>query len=191
MPSHLTRGYDFTFTVIDESYVNAFAYPGGPIFVTDKLISRLQATDDELAAVIGHEIGHVVNRDSQRQMVHKSVILIVFQALTYNGDDGHEESFGEALGEIMLKNAAMFTAVAYSRAQEYQADASGWDTVTAAAGYDPRGMITFFKKLMAMSPDSDGRTRWDSTHPGTADRIQTLLGMCGSSCRDQKWREGL
>jgi predicted Zn-dependent protease len=186
LPKHHTDGYHFTFKAIEESFVNAFAYPGGPIFVTDKLISELDATDDELASVIAHEIGHVINRDSQRQIIHKSVIVLVFQALTYKDDDEHQESFGEAMGELLVKNAALFTAVAYSRAQEYQADASGWDTMTKAAGYDESAMISFFKKLKSLSPGDDGKTHWDSTHPGTADRIETLIQQCGGKCKANK-----
>ena len=93
-------------------------------------------SDDELAAVIAHEIGHVVHRHSQKQLVHRSVIALAFQALFYKDDDEHKESFGEAIGELLIEKAALFTALTYSRAQEYEADAMGWETVTKTAGYE-------------------------------------------------------
>ena len=148
VPSTLTSGYDFSFEVIDANYVNAFAYPGGAIFITDELISDLDATDDEIAAVLAHEIGHVVHRHSQKRWVKDSAVILVWKAVFYDDDDDHDESFGEALGELLIKSAAGIAALTFSRSNEYQADTTGWEALTETAGFDQRGMITFFEKLL-------------------------------------------
>ena len=78
--------------------MNAFAYPNGKIYITDELIQDLETTDDELAAILAHEIGHVVNRHSIKGLVEKSAVLLAWKAIFYEDDDDHEESFGEAIG---------------------------------------------------------------------------------------------
>ena len=186
MPKDLTSGYDFSFEVIDEDYVNAFAFPGGGVFITDELISDLDATDDEIAAVLAHEIGHIVHRHSQKGWVKDSAVLLVWSAVFYEDGDDHDESFGEAMGELLIKSAAGIAALSFSRSHEYQADSTGWVALTEAAGFDQRGMITFFEKLMQLDVQGDGKTHWDSTHPGTADRIKELRSRCGTSCNDMK-----
>jgi len=143
LPPALTSGYEFSFQCIDEKYVNAFAYPGGKIYITDELIQDLQVTDDELAAVLAHEIGHVVHRHSMKGLIEPGIVAIAWHAIFYEDDDDHKESFGEAIGEILMKNAALIASLSFSRAHEYEADLEGWSAMLNSAGYNPVGMITF------------------------------------------------
>ncbi len=182
LPSTLTSGYQFSFHCIDEKFVNAFAYPGGKIYITDELIQDLQVTDDEIAAVLAHEIGHVVHRHSIKGLIEPGIVAIAWQAIFYVDDDDHKESFGEAIGEILVKNAALIASLSFSRAHEYEADMEGWTALMNSAGYNPVGMITLFEKLLQLEPEGDGLTHWDKTHPGTKDRISKLLGYCGKKC---------
>jgi predicted Zn-dependent protease len=184
MPPDLTSGYQWRFDVIDKTYVNAFAFPGGSIFVTDELIEDLKVTDDELAAVIAHEIGHIVHRHSVKNVVQQMAVMLAWQAIFYEDDDDHKESFGEAIGELLIKKATLFAGLSFSRSHEFQADDEGWKAMVKTAGYNPIGMITFFEKLRQLTPEDDGTTHWDSTHPGTADRILTLKSVCGTPCLD-------
>lgn len=183
LPFDLTSGYKFEFKCIDEDFVNAFAFPGGKIYITDELIQDLETTDDELAAILAHEVGHVVHRHSIKGIVEKSAVTLAWQAIFYVDDDDHEESYGEAIGELLIKNAALFASLTFSRAHEYQADLEGWQALVKSAGYNPMGMISVFEKLLQLEPiGRDGRTHWDQTHPGTKDRIDKLMSICGNKC---------
>lgn len=158
------------FGVVRADYMNAFALPGGVVRVTDTLASQL--TSNELKALIGHEVGHVLHRHSQRRMIKHDILKYVASALVYDDKDNHRESFGEAVGEIMLTGAKFLGEQGFSRKDEYEADEKGWRLLEQAAT-DPRAMITMLKKLWRASGDS-GETRWESTHPGTKDRIKAL-----------------
>lgn len=162
------------FGVVHADYMNAFALPGGVIRVTDKLAKEL--TSPELKALIGHEVGHVLNRHSQRRMIQQNIFKHVVGALLYEDNDGYEESFGEAVGEMLLKGAQFLGEQGFSRKDEYEADDAGWKLL-GEAGVDPRAMTSMLRKLWRASGGS-GETKWESTHPGTRDRIDAL---------EQKW----
>jgi Zn-dependent protease with chaperone function len=61
---------------------------------------------------------------------------------------------------LLIKSAAGIAALTFSRSNEYQADTTGWEALTETAGFDQRGMITFFEKLMQLDPKGDGKTHW-------------------------------
>ena len=90
------------------------------------------------------------------------------------------------IGELLVKDAALFASLTFSRAHEYEADLEGWQALVSSAGYNPMGMITVFEKLLQLEPiGSNGRTHWDQTHPGTKDRIDKLLQICGNKCSNR------
>jgi predicted Zn-dependent protease len=162
------------FAVVNTSDVNAFALPGGYIYVNRGVIENA-ANASELAGVLGHEIEHVVRRHSVKQM-----------AEVQNANVG--VALGCALARI-CENQAVGAAVnvaggAYfaknSRADEKQADDGGFQNVMRA-GYNPTGMLTFFQKLLQMEQSggggSGGASAWFSDHPGTQDRIADIQGM--------------
>mmetsp|Transcript_57183 Transcript_57183/g.107520 ORF Transcript_57183/g.107520 Transcript_57183/m.107520 type:complete len:397 (-) Transcript_57183:381-1571(-) len=159
--------YRWQFQLLNDDSVNAFACPGGFIFVNRGL--RRIATDDELAAVLGHEIGHVLHRHSQQRMVQSRLGSIVLEALLVGDGDGVSEGIGGEVAGILLRGADTLLTLSYSRANEYEADAVAW-WASLSAGYAPEGAASFFRKL---GGDGHGSS-WLSTHPATEDRIVVL-----------------
>ncbi len=154
---------EYTFTVLDDSMVNAFAAPGGWVYVTTGLM-RTAETDAELAGVLGHEIGHVVGRHSIRQLQAAYGAGLAADILL--GDRQTMKAIiGLATQVALLKN---------SREHELESDEFGIK-YAIAAGYDPRGIVDFFEKLMAeqgSGGSSSGVAAWFSTHPTTRERIE-------------------
>jgi predicted Zn-dependent protease len=172
LPQIDTRDFKFTFQVIDEPVINAYAYPGGAIFITQGLLQTLQATDSEVAAVLSHEIGHVVSRHSVSRLLSDNFIRILWLAAIYEDDDDYKENFGEAIGETLVKYALYLGTMSYSRANEYEADNYGWNLVQRST-YNSQGMISFFEKLI--NAGGDHSQWWMSTHPHTEERVKALL----------------
>ena len=152
------------FVIDDPKQVNAFATPGGYLYVYTGL---LMAADNEaqLAGVWGHESGHVVARHSAQQMVNEMGLQTVIEvALGQNPNQ---------LAQLASTLAAKGALLAYSREDETQADEYG-ARYSAQAGYDPHGIIQFFEKLKAMEGNQPAFAKYLSDHPATADRITHL-----------------
>ena len=142
------RGFDFEFNVVDQMEPNAFALPGGFIFISRGLL-LLANYEDQLACVMGHEIGHVVRRHAARQ-----------QAIALNGP-------------LALPWVRAGQMAAYSRDMERQADEDG-QLLCAAAGYDPRALGSFLTTLELAERLRQGTSHtpgFFDTHPGSADRV--------------------
>jgi predicted Zn-dependent protease len=167
--AHLSdeRNLDWHFYVVDSKEVNAFAIPGGFIYVNRGLIERADKLD-QLAGVLGHEIGHVTHRHSIKQMEKMQTAQI-----------------GVTLGCVLLKACGseaaqqginvLGTAVfaKFSRNDESEADAAGVE-YTTRAGISPQGMPEMFEKLLAERRQRpEGVDAWFSTHPLEEDRIAT------------------
>ncbi|QZD95682.1 M48 family metalloprotease [Qipengyuania gelatinilytica] len=184
----------FTISLLNSSVNNAFAIPGGYVYTTRQLVS-LMNNEAELAGVLGHEVGHVAARHSQRRQktASQNQILGVLGAIASSvllGDTG----IGQQLGQLSLQGAQLFT-LSYSRRQETEADNLGI-TYLGRAGYDPRAMGTVLASLAAQNAldarlqgrDSARLPEWASTHPDPASRVQAVLqqtqGMTGVVNRD-------
>jgi Zn-dependent protease with chaperone function len=152
------------YVIDDPKQVNAFATPGGNLFVYTGL---LMAADNEaeLAGVWGHEAGHVVARHSARQMVDAMGLeTVIGMALGQNPNQ---------VAELAATLAAKGALLSYSREDESAADEYG-ARYASAAGYDPHGLITFFQKLQKMEGEVPAFSQYLSDHPLTADRITHL-----------------
>jgi predicted Zn-dependent protease len=151
--------------------VNAFALPGGFIYVNRGVLERA-SNMSEVAGVLGHEIEHVVRRHSVKQMEQMqgaNVGVGILCALT-----GVCQS-GVAQAAINVGGTAVFAK--FSRADEVQADEGGFNNVLRA-GISPRGMYTFFQKLLAEEQSGGGGAAgWFSDHPGTQDRLADIQGL--------------
>jgi len=157
------RNYlQYQFHVIDSPILNAFALPGGFIFITRGLLAELE-NEAQLAAVLGHEIGHVVARHSATQLSE----AIGYQALTLAA-----LAAGPNAGEMMMATAALSQTMmlGYSREREFQADALGL-TYMYRAEYDPLEMSRFLSRLSEKSQGPAGYSVYSSTHPDIFDRI--------------------
>lgn len=151
--------------VFNSPTVNAFAMPGGKIAVYSGLIDKLGLSDDELAAVIGHEIAHAVLEHGRARMQNELAQNVGVAALSmYFG-------LGD-LGAAALSQAAdVALALPYSRGQEVDADLAGLE-MAARAGYDPRAAVSVWQK---MSQQGGGQPpQWLSTHPDHQKRIKEI-----------------
>lgn len=148
--------------VIDDSKtVNAFATPGGYLYVYSGLIMAAD-NEAELAGVMAHETGHVVARHSARQMVDAYGIEAVSN-MVLGKNPG---LLGSLVGGVGAKGFML----ANSRSDETEADEYG-ARYAAAAGYDPHGLVTFFEKLRKQEGNSPRFLAILSDHPATPDRI--------------------
>lgn len=164
---------NWQFQVVNSDVVNAFALPGGFVYINRGVLERA-SNMSEVAGVLGHEIEHVVKRHSVKQMEQAqgaNVGVGIACALT-----GICQS-GVAQAAINIGGTAVFAK--FSRTDEVQADEGGFNNVMRA-GISPRGMYTFFQKLLAEEQRSGGRgntAAWFSDHPGTQDRLADIQRM--------------
>jgi beta-barrel assembly-enhancing protease len=158
------------FAVVNTDVVNAFALPGGFIYVNRGLIART-ANESELASVIGHEIEHVVRRHSVKQM-EKAQGANIGVALTCRLTNVCNSAVGQVA--IQVGGAALFAR--FSRKDEIEADSGGFQN-EVRAGLDPHGMLTLFEKLLAEERHNSALLSWFADHPGTQDRIADVKGM--------------
>ncbi|MFM9978015.1 MAG: M48 family metalloprotease [Sphingomonadaceae bacterium] len=169
---------DFTVTLLNSPANNAFAIPGGYVYVTRQLLA-LMNDEAELASVLGHETGHVAARHSQKRQnaaTRNSVLGALGQVLA-GAVLGGDSAIGQVLGRGIGSGFQLLT-LQFSRSQEYEADDLGV-TYLARAGYDPRASSTMLASLAAQSAldartrNQDGRSApaWASTHPDPASRV--------------------
>jgi beta-barrel assembly-enhancing protease len=145
----------------DPKTVNAFATPGGHLYVYNGLLLAAD-NEAEVVGVMGHEMGHVVGRHSARQMVN-ALGLNVIASLALGKEPGQ-------LARLAAAAVGNGTMLAHSRSDENEADQYAVK-YSAAAGYDPSGIATFFEKLKAKQGNTPRVLTWLSTHPAPADRI--------------------
>jgi predicted Zn-dependent protease len=156
---------DWHFFVVNTDVVNAFALPGGFIYVNRGVIERADKMD-ELAGVMGHEIGHVVRRHSVKQMQQQqgaNIGVALTCVLTHVCDSQVSQA------AIQVGGSAVFAG--FSRQDEKEADEEGFKNVVRA-GISPKGLVSFFQKLMAEQTSQPSAVdAWFSDHPLTQDRI--------------------
>ena len=159
----------YTFKVVDTDQVNAFALPGGWLYVNRGLITTAE-NEAELAGVIGHEIGHVVGKHGARQ-ISKQFGLAVLVELAVGSED---PSLARQIAGQFAALGAGLTLLKYSRDAEREADQLSVEE-TFSAGINPEGMATFFEKLMAeQESELEGTSGWFSTHPASRERIANV-----------------
>ncbi len=152
--------YRFSFHVLaDPRTINAFALPGGPIFITEGLL-RLLRTEGALAAVLGHEIGHVVARHSSEQLAKSQLMQGLIGAAVVGTGDYTTAQVGLLVGSLINMR--------YGRDDELESDALGI-RIVAEAGYDPRSMIGVMETLAKASSGSR-QPEFFSTHPHPENR---------------------
>ena len=156
------------FAVVDEPAVNAFALPGGYIYITRGILAFLH-NEEQLAGVLGHEIGHVTARHSAQQYTKATSAGIGLTLLGIFVPEARPlQGVAEtALGVLFLK---------HGRDDELQADRLGAQ-YTAKTGWDPRGvagMLRTLQRLDVASGSSEGVPNWLSTHPDPGDRVEQV-----------------
>ena len=153
----------WTFTVVDDPAVNAFALPGGHVYVNAGLVAAADDAD-ELASVVAHEVAHGVARHSTERMVKAQGASWV-AGLVLGDDPG-------VVRQVVAGLVGRGALARFSRADEAEADALGLRTL-AAAGYDPDGMADLFRTLVALHERRPLLfERWFQSHPLGEDRIE-------------------
>lgn len=156
------REIRYHFKVVDAKEVNAFALPGGYIYVHKGLLEAA-ANEAELASVLGHEVGHVAAHHPAAQLSMAYGAQLIASALL-----GQNPALWGQMAAQILGGAGL---AAYSRSQELEADALGIRYL-ARAGYDPRASTAFLEKLLALHRREPGALeRFFASHPPTSERL--------------------
>ena len=163
----------YYFTIVDSSVLNAFALPGGYIYITRGLLAQL-GNEAQLASVLGHEIGHVNARHGVKRLQSTlgfNVLLAVVDQVASGG-----ENYEKWRGVIKTTSAVAFATVSlgYSRKDEFQADELG-STYAYKSGYDPEGMIQLLEILKSLHDrEPSAVEEFFMSHPRSSARIEAV-----------------
>lgn len=154
------RGFKYRIHVIDDNTVNAFALPGGTIFIHKGMLDFADS-DDEVACVLGHEIAHVARRHSLQRIRRDAALTMLIQKVFENQDDM------QLVGQV----ATLITGMSFSRKNEDESDAVGMK-IALDAGFEPAGATSLWEKMHARYGSDRGIAGWLSTHPAHESRVK-------------------
>jgi predicted Zn-dependent protease len=169
-----TADWKWQVVVIDEpETLNAWAMAGGKMAIYTGIINKLRLTDDEIAQIMGHEIGHALAKHTAERMSVAAAQQLGLQlAAQIFGT-------GSATSQFALQGAALATTVGVqlpnSRQQESEADRIGIE-LAARAGYDPNAAVALWQKMIQATGQT-GKSDWLSTHPAGERRIEALSAL--------------
>lgn len=176
---------DFIVTTLNSPVNNAFAIPGGYVYVTRQLVA-LMNNEAELAGVLGHEVGHVAARHAAKRESEatRNTIIGVLGSVLSTAILGNS-TLGQ-LGQQVFSTGTQLLTLRYSRGQETEADNLGV-LYLRRAGYDPRAMSSVLQSLAAQTAldarlmgTRDRVPEWASTHPDPASRVRAALAQAGT-----------
>ena len=147
---------EFRFALVSSPMANAFALPGGFIFITNSLLELCDRNIDEIAFFLSHEMGHVVHGHAKEQLTASTLLNAVTARLS---------GVGGMLREVLNKG--------YSRSLELEADREAANIV-GKAGFDSSASVRALERLTKVSPDNSGLKEYFSSHPPLAERIEAL-----------------
>ena len=156
------------FGVLDSANVNAFAAPGGYIFITRGLLLKLH-NEAELAGVLAHEIAHVLRRHHLNAIQQNARVGIAADVLSLVTQD---QRHGETLDKVINAGTELY-ARGLDKDDEFEADRMGV-VIAARAGYDPYALPAVLQTLEAMNPQDSGLALMFKTHPSPASRLELL-----------------
>jgi predicted Zn-dependent protease len=166
---------EWEFVVFESDQVNAFALPGGKVGVYTGLL-KLATSDDELAVVMGHEIGHVIARHGAERITQQMMVQGVATIGSAYADGRYNPQVIQ-IAQAAYGAGAALTTLSFSRANESEADHMGV-VFAAEAGYDPRAAIGFWEKMSAQKTAKPGLfEKFLSTHPTDDKRIADLKAL--------------
>lgn len=163
--------WDWKVHTIRSNTINAFVLPGGKIIFYSGIINRLNLTDDEIAAIMGHEMAHAL-REHSREKISRQVAAqsgLGLAAGIFGLSNGQVQAAG-LVGELGMN-------LPHSRTQEAEADRLGLELM-ARAGYNPNAAITLWQKMQQAS--GGDAPQWLSTHPNSQSRINSLQALIPS-----------
>lgn len=158
-----SKDWKWDVNLINSPEINAFCMPGGKIAFFTGILEKLKLTDDEVAMIMGHEMGHALWEHARERTAKTNITNIGSRVVG-------GLLFGQA-GEVIGAAGASLAVLKFSRTDETEADLIGLE-LAARAGYDPRAGITLWQKMSAASKGAP--PQWLSTHPSGATRIDTI-----------------
>lgn len=161
--------YPWSFTVLDSDVVNAFALPGGQVFITRGLLGRL-SNEAQLAGVLGHEIGHAVAQHGDEKISRQLILAGVVAGTAVATSNSDDKAVKEGV-PLLVGAAGQGFLLSYDRSQELEADMLGVRYMVKA-GYNPMGQIQVMKVLASLS--SVRQPEILSTHPHPEKRVTKL-----------------
>lgn len=164
--------YPFEFHLLaDPQTVNAFALPGGQIFITAALFTRLE-TDGQLAGVLAHEIGHVVERHAAEHLAKSNLTQGLVGAVAVGASDP-DSPVSPQQAAMVASAVGQIINLKYGRDDELESDQWGL-ILMSRAGYDPRAMERVMEILAESSGGRGGQPEFFSTHPNPGNRIERI-----------------
>jgi predicted Zn-dependent protease len=162
--------YQYQFHLLaDDQTVNAFALPGGQIFITSALLSKLE-NEAQLAGVLGHEVGHVVGRHAAEHLAKGQLSQLLVGAA---GVAASDQAGGGQSAAVIASVVANLTSLSYGRKDELESDTLGIEFM-GEAGYDPRAMIGVMD-ILENASDGQGRgPSWLQSHPDPGNRRDSI-----------------
>lgn len=165
--------YPFEFHLLrDRQTVNAFALPGGQVFITAALLSRLNS-EAQLAGVLGHEVGHVIGRHGAEHLAKQQLGGALVNAVGIAASDDPRNARQAA---ILAQAVNQMVNLKYGRKDELESDLLGLQFMTAA-GYNPVGIVELLEILNSAKDGAGEQPEFLSTHPNPANRIEQLTAM--------------
>jgi len=167
------RQFEYSFQIVDMAEPNAFAAPGGPIYISRGLLALVN-TEDELAGVMAHEIIHVHKRHTAQQIANQnrgSLLTLPGKAIGYVVD----QNLGRLINAPLERTRALFFA-GYSRRHELESDTLGM-RLASSAGYDPKALKDLLKRMQVNIEADTGQKQRPSffdSHPSTPTRIKNI-----------------
>lgn len=158
-------GYNFTFTLIDKDIENAFAVPGGYVYIYTGIIKQMQ-DESELVGVMGHEIAHITRHHYRDAMAKDQGLAILLQALL--GNDAGQ------LAQLVAGSFFQLATLKVSRDNEAESDFYG-TKYTGSVGRNPMGIAKFFGRMAGSGMS------WVSTHPDPPDRVGDVTELVNES----------
>ena len=165
--------YPFEFHLLrDPQTVNAFALPGGQVFITAALMSRLNS-EAQLAGVLGHEVGHVIGRHGAEHLAKQQLGSALVNAVGIAASDDPRNARQAA---ILAQAVNQMVNLKYGREDELESDRLGFQFMTEA-GYNPKGIVELMEILNSARGSAGEQPEFFSTHPNPANRIEKLISI--------------
>lgn len=159
--------YPYEFHLLrDPKTINAFALPGGQVFITAALLQRL-SSEAQLAGVLGHEVGHVVGRHGAEHLAKQQLGQSLVTAVGVASSDDRGQN-----AAVLAQAVNQLVSLRYGREDELESDRLGFEFMTAA-GYDPRGIVELMK-ILESARQGGQQPEFFSSHPNPGNRIEQL-----------------
>ena len=168
VPEHHYRFPHYSFRVVENKSLNAFAIPGGFIYVTTGMLEFVKS-ESELAAVMAHEMTHVNMRHTTNSLTKRDIFQGIFRGLSYAAGEKKKTSVAFGYASLASTIGFNFFDLKWGRKQEKQADLTAV-YMLARAGYDPLAVSRFFERLNQRSKKGSGIPGWMRSHPKTDKR---------------------